>query len=186
MNAEEASSLIKTGHKTITGYENSLGHQDSFIYTENGYGLYGLQASDVYCGFDVLKLDSVILLFPKEKVTLEQVVGLYTKIYGASADNRWIGPKTALRYGMTSYTIKGKKKIVVRYTIAKKDVYTMLSLDGTEIDPYGFTGKNLIFGKKATDFISGLTPDVDYTTNKNEEYYTSYTLYPAFRVYAAS
>ena len=187
MSANQASALIEIEHKAITGYESSFGSRDSSIYIEGelDYELYGIPGQEVYCGFDVLKMDSVILVFSKKDTTLSEVIDLYLEIYGpakrtSQTMTTWIGTKTTIDIYDSVLLENDDDEIIVRYTITPNSQYKNLSFIGPELDPCSFIDNNIVFSKTPQFYIQGLTVDDDYSIDKYDGYFTKYTLYPVF------
>ena len=187
MSADQASALIEVEHKAITGYESSFGSRDSSIYIEGklDYELYGIPVKDVYCGFDVLKMDSVLLVFSKKDTTLSDVIDLYLEIYGpakrtSQTMTTWIGTKTTIDVYDSVLLENDDDEIIVRYTITPNSQYKNLSFAGPELDPCSFIDNNIVFSKTPQFYIQGLTVDDDYSIDKYDGYFTKYTLYPVF------
>lgn len=191
MNVGTVSSLIKVKHKTITGFESVFGNQDSMIYLEDEtkYELYGIPVENVCCGFDILKMETVIITFSKEDASFEEVVELYKKIYGDPTTEKngfitWEGAKTTIDVYDPAALDDDDDNIVVRYVISPNSRFTMLSFDGEEIDPCGFLDKHYIFDKQPGYFINGLEEDDDYKVKKysagEATSFSQYTLYPKF------
>lgn len=185
MTAERASSMVEIEHKAITGYKNPLRSADSMIYLEDGaeYELYGIPARDVYCGFDVLKLDSVLIIFSKEDALLSDVIELYTKIYGEPTERNtlyatWSGKMTTIDIYDTQLMDTDDNEIVVRYRMSPNRQYKVLTFDGPEYDPCNFL-ETQVFTKEPKYYTNGLVPGEDYDIEKND-YFTKYTLYPMF------
>ncbi len=187
MTAERASKQIDLPPETVMKYENPLGNQDSFIFLseDSDYNLYGLPVQDVYCGFDGTKLDCVIITFSKDKVGIEEVLSLYEKIYGQpDGINFWIGKRTMIEVIDDEETGDIDREIIVYYSISPNDQYSMLSFDGSEIDPCGFLSDNYIFDKRVDDYIDGLIEGNGYTqlelSTPGFAEFSQYTLYPKF------
>ncbi len=187
MSANQASALIEIEHKAITGYESSLGSRDSSIYIEGelDYKLYGIPVQDVYCGFDVLKMDSVLLVFSKKDTTLSDIIDLYLEIYGpakrtSQTMTTWIGAKTTIDIYDSVLLENDEDEIIVRYTITPNSQYKNLSFTGSDLDPCSFIDNNVVFTKTPQFYIQGLTVDDDYSIDKYDGYFTKYTLYPVF------
>ena len=187
MSADQASALIEVEHKAITGYESSLGSRDSSIYIEGelDYELYGIPVKDVYCGFDVLKMDSVLFVFSKKDTTLSDVIDLYLEIYGPAKRTSltmttWIGTKTTIDVYDSVLLENDDDEIIVRYTITPNSQYKNLSFTGPDLDPCSFIDKNIVFTRTPQFYTQGLTVDDDYSIDKYDGYFTKYTLYPAF------
>jgi len=186
MTAQQASALIGIEHKAITGYENSFGSFDSAIYLPEGteYSLYGIPTSNVLGYFDGLKLESVLIIFPKEDASLSKVVDLYTKIYGEPAETdtfsaTWSGKLTTIDVFDAQLTDNEKEEIIVRYRMSPNRQYRTLTFDGPEYDPCNFL-TTAIFMKNPSYYISGLVAGDDYSIERND-YFTEYTLYPSFQ-----
>lgn len=97
--------------------------KNASVIIEEGeiFYLYGQEAKDVFVGFEKDELESVVILFNKENVKYEEIVKLYTKIYGSptkitakSSWHSWIGKKTEV--AVFDYDlIEDDGSIVVRY-----------------------------------------------------------------------
>lgn len=149
------------------------------------YTLYDLPVQDFLCSFDDGALQMVVLEFDKETVTYEQVIGLYTQIYGQPSESNatraiWRGNKTAI----TLFAESDEDAYVVRYLENPNQRFRNLSFDGSAIDPCGFLTDNYAFDKTASYFIDGLTEGSDYSkkifSDSDIAAFTKYELYPHF------
>lgn len=183
MTVDQASKQIDTAHDAIMGDGYS---QDSFIVLspDSDYSLHGFPVETVYCGFDGLKMDTVIIAFSKDEASMEEIMSLYEKIYGqATMTDLWLGKSTMIEVIDGEELESKMREIIVRYTISPNSHFQTLSFNGSEIDPCGFLSDNYIFDKEASYFIDGLTEN-DYGL---EEFsaegfagFSQYTLYPQF------
>lgn len=163
---------------------------DSIIYIdeEETFYLCGKKTDDVYISFDEDCLDAIFFIFSNDKYSLDNIVALYSEIYGPPTEinttiSTWVGKKTTI--DIFEYTSEDDVcEIVVRYSITTNSQYETLSFDGPELDPCGFLGKNYAFNKRPAYYTNGLKEGDDY--NKKEysaegfSGFLQYTLYPTF------
>lgn len=187
MTIEQASALINVAPENVMKYEDPSGSQNSniFVSEDANYNLYGLPVRNIFCGFDGLKLDCVIIAFSKDKVEIDEVLSLYEKIYGQPSNmNSWIGKMTIIEVIDDEEANDIDQEIIVYYSMSPNGRYSMLSFDGSEIDPCGFLSDNYIFDKQVGDYIDGLTEGDDYTQSDFSAPgfagFSQYTLYPKF------
>ena len=185
MTAEQASALVDIEHIAVTGYETSLGSEDSLICLEEGaeYELYGIPVDDVLCGFDVLELDTVLIIFSKEDASMSSIVDLYIKVYGEPTQSSsrytiWSGKMTTIDIYDSQLVDADDNVIVVRYEMSPNRNYKALTFDGPEHDPCNFL-ETQVFTKGPEYYTDGMVLGEDYNIEKNE-YFTKYTLYPMF------
>ena len=146
-----------------TIYEN-----DAMLYPDEGevFYLYGKRTKDFYVDFDKECITGVLLVFSRDKYSLDDIVSLYEKIYGtATVTNTktasWIGKDTTIRvYEYTSDD--DEEEIVVFYSITENRQYKALTFDGPELDPCDFLGENSAFDKTPEYYIDGLKEDEDF------------------------
>lgn len=196
MTAKEASSRIKLEHNTFEGLsENDFFEvedymKESQIFLKEGqiFKLYGKKAQDVIIGFDKKSLDFVAIKFSKKSFSLNEIIDLYKKIYGAPTDYNsisasWIGTKTTITV-FELITDDGEDTIVVRYTMTPNSQYERLSFTGSELDPCGFLSNNHPFDKKPEYYINGLKEGEDYNKKvysvEGLDGFSQYRLYPSF------
>jgi len=188
MTADEASKQIKLRHKVSYGIKGLT--NDSSILFDKGevFELFGRKTSDVHIGFKEKYMDSVLFIFAKDDYDLEDIVSVYTKIYGpanktGTTYSTWNGSKTTIDV-FEYISDAGEGKIIVRYLITPNSRYTALSFNGSEIDPCGFLSENYAFDKSPDYYINGLIEGFDYDktvyTPEGFSGFSQYTLYPEF------
>lgn len=158
------------------------------IEDEKPFRVYGKKTEDVFIYFNGNTLKSVIIVFSKEDYKFDEIVELYTKIYGQPTGTKeksatWIGGSTII--DVLDYSSDdGDEEVVVMYEIGQNFKYTTLMFDGTELDPCSFLSTNYAFDKEADYYIDGLKEGDDYKKEvfspKGFTGFSQYTLYPAF------
>ncbi len=162
------------------------------IDDDEEFNLYGKHSEDVFISFDNNSLNSVIITFSKEKYSLDEIVALYTKIYGQASESEtlyfsWNGSKTTINiYDYEATSDNGENTIVVIYSIPKNIAFSSLTFNGDELDPCGFLTSNYAFDKKPDYYIKGLKKGEDYDVDEfspGGEFsgFSQYTLYPSFK-----
>lgn len=186
MTVQEASKLIKIKHDYFPGIEQYKDSLNSVIYfdEEIRFKLYGIPVHDIYCGFDVLNLDSVMIVFSKNKASLQSITDLYTQIYGEPTEkntlfNTWTGKNTAIDIFDSALLATDNNEIIVRYTMSPNRPYKALTFNGPEYDPCNFLN-NTISDKNPNSYIENLEVGEDYDVKKYD-LFTEYILYPEFK-----
>lgn len=171
---------VTVGHMNDSDPENS---QDSTLFLEEDatFELYGIPA-DVFCYFDINKLESVLFLFSKDKTSLEEMTDLYTQIYGPSTRTNlfssvWEGENTTIHILDAQENGFENDGILVYYMSPLNKQYENLTFDGPAHDPCNFLCSD-VFNKKPGYYTEKLSDD-DYDVFEYDSY-TRYLLYPKF------
>lgn len=135
----------------------------------------------IFCEFENNKFRRLGAIISNVSVTRDEVVRVFTEIYGAhtrigyDGTYQWDGEKTYISVeDMMDY-------IFVNYYYDINNEYNSLEYIDTGIDPFGLIGKNKLIGKSVNniigDFEEGNQYDVSYDTD-----FTMYMLYPRFEI----
>ncbi len=162
------------------------------------FELYGLEAGFASIGFDGPSLSTVQLVFFAKDAGYEEVVGLYTQIYGTpDVDNKelfgtnWVGEKTRIGIQPLDVDRDGTKDTVVTYSdndaslnrengVFEARFNAGLTLGEDELDPCGFWGEGSPLGEPIWALIGTGKPEADYTLFQSSWGDDYYRIYPYF------
>lgn len=193
MSVNEVSNLLEFEHtKYFAGQdkESWLDTTDDSMIMASGdidYDIYGIPIQSVLFDFNRYDFDGVMLFISKDDIEINELVKLYTQIYGQPTvrndlDCVWEGPNVQIAVFNAKTQGSDDDTLVVYYRALnlnfKEFVFT-----GPEIDPLQIRYK--ILYSYYPDIIEELNEGKDY---KVEEYntegfegFTKYTLYPDFQ-----